>query len=263
MIAIAVVNQKGGVAKTTTAVALAGILAREGYAVLLVDMDPQGNGTTHLGFRNRRLEKQVYDILHDQTDVDKAVYETRWQNLYLIPANLDLAGAEVELISEINRESRLKFALEELARRSGREFDFCFIDCPPSLSVLTLNALVAADYCIVPIECDPFSLDGILRLLDVVDQLRRYKMNPALKLLGFLLTRYDARRTISETVKNQLREHFGRELVFDTVIGQDAQLVYAASEGDPICYYNKNTQATKHYQNLAQEVLARVEEGKG
>ena len=245
MMIISVANQKGGVGKTTTALNLAFVYAQN-RKVLLVDMDAQGNATTGLGVTKNELKVTTYDVLINDASAREAAIMVR-NNLYLIPANLDLAGAEVELVNVLSRETRLKMALEPLKE----EFDMIIIDTPPSLGLLTVNAVL------VPIQCEFFALEGVGQLLKTVNLVKKY-LNTNLDVLGFLLTMYDRRTRLSQEVEAELRAYF-REKVFKTVIPRSTRVAEAPSYGQSIMEYDKRSPAAKAYNDLVEEIEGRVQ----
>lgn len=243
------VNQKGGVGKTTTAVNLAAYLATFGKNVLLVDMDSQGNATVGVGVDRDKLDRCIYDVLIDGVPAAEVVIPTSVSGLSLIPSTLRLAGAEVELVPENFRETRLKKALAEVKGN----YDFLIIDCPPSLSLLTVNALVASDEVIIPIQCEYYALEGLSQLTNTIDLIRG-SLNPALKLKGILLTMYDSRTLLSEQVSEEVRKHFGRK-VFKTVVPRNVRLAESPSFGQPILFYDPSSSGATAYEGLARELL--------
>ena len=247
---IAITNQKGGVGKTTTAVNLSACLAAQGKRVLLVDIDPQGNATSGLG-RNEGVEHTGYDVLIGEAGAPEAVVETGFGPLSLMPAAIELAGAEIELVSVENREKLLKAALEPLRA----EYDFIFIDCPPSLSLLTLNALTAADSVLIPIQCEYYALEGVGQLVNTVKLMRR-KLNPNLAVEGILLTMFDARTNLCAQVVQEVRNHF-RDEAFETMIPRNVRLSEAPSYGLPIHLYDARCPGAKAYEALARELIER------
>ncbi len=250
---IAVANQKGGVGKTTTAVNLAAALARTPKRVLLADLDPQGNATMGSGIDKRELEASVTDVLLGEATPQQAV--VRCEDGYdLLPGNIDLTAAELQLMDADNREGRLKAALETLA--GG--YDFIVIDCPPSLSILTLNALTAADAVLVPMQCEYYALEGLSALLDTINALKG-RLNPQLEIEGVLRTMFDVRNNLANAVSAELTQHFG-DLVFRTIIPRNVRLAEAPSHGQSIIGYDKASRGGVAYLGLAGEVLRRQRE---
>ena len=249
---IAITNQKGGVGKTTTAVNLSACVAALGKRVLLVDIDPQGNATSGLG-KNDHEGPTVYDVLIGEAAAAEAVVETGFGPLSLIPTAIELAGAEIELVGVENREGLLKDALATLRD----DYDYIFIDCPPSLSLLTLNALTAADSVLIPIQCEYYALEGVGQLVNTI-KLMRKKLNPELKVEGILLTMYDARTNLCAQVAQEVRNHF-RDEAFDTMIPRNVRLSEAPSYGLPIHLYDARCAGTQAYRQLAAEFIERNE----
>lgn len=253
MIRIAVANQKGGVGKTTTAINLATALAATGWKVLLLDLDPQGNASTGLGVGQAARARSSYDLLLGETSVEEAAIASRVPRLDLLPATQDLSGAEVELVAYERRTHRLADALD--AAPEGR-WDICLIDCPPSLGLLTVNALVAARQLLVPLQCEFFALEGLSQLLQTVERIRQ-KFNPELRILGVALTMFDRRNSLSRQVAEDVRACLG-STVFDTVIPRNVRLSEAPSHGLPALIYDLRCAGSEAYIGLAREVMQRL-----
>jgi chromosome partitioning protein len=248
---IACANQKGGVGKTTTVVNLAAYLALEDQRVLVVDLDPQGNATSGMGFDRTSAHRSIYPALTEGIDVLDLVRPTAIDQLFLIPSDGDLAGAEVELVALSERERRLRRALEPTLAR----FDYVLLDCPPAVGLLTVNALAAADAVLVPIQCEYYALEGLSQLLATIDLVRDH-LNPELRLAGVLLTMFDARTTLSSDVVREVRSHLGTA-VFETVIPRSVRLAEAPSHGRPVVRYSPESRGAQAYRQLAIEVLGR------
>lgn len=249
---ICVANQKGGVGKTTTAVNLSACVAQLGYRVLLIDIDPQGNTTSGLGVNKNRLETSVYDVLINDTDAAEAVRDTMIESLKLLPACVELAGAEVELVNLLAREQRLKNAIAPIRE----SYDYIFVDCPPSLGLLTLNALTMADTLLVPIQCEYYALEGLSQLMNTVKLIRR-SLNPALEVEGVVLTMYDGRTNLSQQVVGEVKRFF-KNKVYDTIIPRSVRLGEAPSFGLPISLYAPKSTGALAYEELAEEVTKRA-----
>ncbi len=248
---VAIANQKGGVGKTTTSVNMAACLAGEDCSVLLIDLDPQGNATSGLGIDREDCEASIYDGLVDDASLGELTVDTPTENLDLVPSTTDLAGAQIELVEHPRREFRLRRAIE----RSDAEYDFVILDCPPSLGLLTLNALAAANTVLVPIQTEYYALEGLGHLLETVELIHEH-LNPALSIEGILLTMYDGRTNLSEQVASEVSTHFG-DLVFETVIPRNVRLGEAPSFGKPITEYDNSSRGARSYRDFAREFLER------
>jgi chromosome partitioning protein len=254
---IAIANQKGGVGKTTTAVNLSAVLASSDGPVLLVDADPQGNATSGVGIQRGSFRKSIYHCVILGDPIQDAILDTEIPRLKVLPANKDLAGAEVELVDIEQRESRLRQALQSL----DGIFQYIIIDCPPSLGLLTLNALTAAKSLLVPIQCEYYALEGVTELFDTLARIRRL-YNPSLTIEGLLLTMYDERTNLSSAVASDLRDFYGQQ-VFETVIPRNVRLAEAPSYGKPITLYDAHSKGAEAYLQLAREIIAHDTKGIG
>jgi chromosome partitioning protein len=245
---VAIANQKGGVGKTTTAVNLGASLAELGYRVLVVDLDPQGNATTGLGVNARNLNFSIYDVLMRDTPMEDCLEATAIQNLFLAPTTIDLAGAEIELVPAFSRELKLRRAIGRVID----DFDFIFIDCPPSLGLLTINALAAATEVIVPIQCEYFALEGLGQLLRNVN-LVQANLNPQLEISAIIMTMYDARTKLADQVLKEIRSHFG-DRVCRNIVPRSVRLSEAPSFGQPITVFDPTSRGSIAYRELAKEI---------
>ncbi|MDD3391935.1 MAG: ParA family protein [Bacilli bacterium] len=254
---ISLVNQKGGVGKTTSSINLAASLGVLKQKVLLVDLDPQGNTTTGIGINKADIEYSIYDLLIDKAPVDKVIVKTKFKNLYIMPATINLAGIDIELIekSKLNpsfyKGKQLKKYLDEVKET----FDFVIVDCPPSLGILTTNALTASDSVIIPVQCEFFALEGIMQLLNTI-MLAQKNLNPTLDIEGVLLTMLDSRTNLGLEVVEEIKSYF-KERVYDTIIPRLVRLSEAPSHGKPILAYDPQSRGTEAYLNLAKEVIER------
>ena len=247
---IAVANQKGGVGKTTTCINLASCLAEAGKKVLLLDSDPQGNSTSGLGIDKNDLKQCMYDVLIKKLPLQDIIVHTAWPNLDVAPSTINLAGAEIDLVNQMNREGCLKRALDLIKN----DYDFVLIGCPPSLSLLTINALTAAHSIIIPIQCEFYALEGVTQLLNTAERVQEV-LNPDLELEGILMTMSDNRTNLSNDVMNEVKEHFPA-LLYDTIIPRSVRLGEAPSFGQPINIYDPKSKGAEAYRALAQEVIA-------
>ncbi len=248
---IAIINQKGGVGKSTTAINLSAALGEMGKQVLLIDLDPQGNSSSGLGVEKNRVSRCIYDALLNDIPLTDIIIPDVSKGLDIVPATINLSGAEVELVSEMARENRLKDAIVPMRGR----YDYIFIDCPPSLGLLTINALVAADKLLIPIQCEFYALEGVTKLLDSMKRVKS-RLNPSLDIYGVLLTMSDNRTTLSRQVSDEVRRFFGK-IVFETSIPRTVKLSEAPSFGQPITQYDPTGKGAQSYIDLAKEVISR------
>lgn len=249
---IAIINQKGGVGKSTTAVNLSAALSNKGMKVLLVDFDPQGNSTSGFGIEKEELDQCIYDALVHDAKAEDLIQETSTKNVYVIPATIQLAGAEIELVSAMARETRLKELLTPIAE----QFDFIFIDCPPSLGLLTINALAAADSVLIPIQCEYYALEGVTKLLESMKMVKE-RINRDLDVYGVLMTMYDSRTSLANQVVDEVRNYFG-DMVFTTLIPRTVKISEAPSFGMPVTEYAPQNKGAIAYEELADEVISRA-----
>lgn len=247
---IAVLNQKGGVGKTTTAINVASYMAKAKIPVLLIDLDPQGNATSGLGIDKQNVKATSYDVLLGKTKLEEAVLSSKNAGLQLLPTNANLAGAEIELATSEQRETKLSTALQNVGNK------VTLIDCPPSLGLLTVNSLVAADYVLIPVQAEYYALEGLGQLMSVVQRVRE-TLNPKLEILGVVVTMYDARTSLSEQVASELRKYFG-DKVFKTVIPRNVRLAEAPSFGVPISEHDKWSKGARAYKALTKELIDKL-----
>ena len=250
---ISFTNQKGGVGKTTSAVNIAASVASLDKKVLLVDFDPQGNASTGVGFMDRSNLKSTYDIIANNLPIEEAIQKTEFKNLDLIPSAIDLAGAELEIADLPSRERILKRALTA----AEDKYDYIFIDCPPTLGLLTINALVASEGLIIPVQCEFYALEGLVQLTNTVENIKAYH-NPGLETLGILVTMFNSRLNITQSIMHELRNYYGN-LLFKTNIVRNVRLAEAPSYGTPILYLDKFSKGAQNYMAVAKELIARTE----
>lgn len=246
---ITLANQKGGVGKTTTSINLSASLAASEYSVLLLDIDPQANASQGVGYDTKKMDKTIYEILINDLNPEEAILKTEMPNLSLIPSHINLVGAELEMVSIKSRELILKNVLQSIKDK----FDYILIDCPPSLGLLTVNALSAADSVLIPVQCEYYALEGLGQLLNTIS-IVRYQLNKDLKIEGVLLTMFDSRLRISNQVVEEVKKHFG-EKVFDTIISRNVRLAEAPSHGKPVILYDAVSTGSQNYLQLAKELI--------
>ena len=254
---IAICNQKGGVGKTTTAINLAAALAGAGKKILIIDLDPQGNASTGLGIDYANRDKSIYEVLASSIAFDESVSKTNLENLFIIPSNVELSGIEPELANESDK----AFVLKSLINNSNsiKTFDYIFIDCPPALSLLTLNALVSANSVLIPMQCEYYALEGLSDLVNTIKKVKKH-LNPQIEIEGLLRTLFDKRNTLGKQVSDQLSAHFGNK-VYTTIIPRNIRLAEAPSHGKAVLFYDKSSKGAKAYLELADEILERKKYG--
>lgn len=254
---ISLVNQKGGVGKTTTSINLSASLAVEGKKVLLVDLDPQGNATTGVGFNKGDIDLSIYDVFNGTCDINNAILHTKFKDLDLLPSSLQLAGVDIELMDKGREDPnfRMSFQFKSKIDQCKDNYDYVIVDCPPTLGVITTNALVASDSVIIPVQCEFYALEGITQLLNAI-MLTKKKLNPNLKLEGVLLTMFDSRANLSIEVIEEIRSYF-KDKVYTTLIPRLIRLAEAPSHGKPIIAYDPKSKGSLAYMNLAKEVIIR------
>lgn len=251
---ITVFNQKGGVGKTTTNINLCSYLAMEGYKVLSIDIDPQGNTTSGLGFDKRKIKTSIYDVITDDTSIEQAMVKCEFvDNFYIVPSTMSLAGAEVEIIDKVNREKILREKIKNIEEK----FDFVFIDCPPSLGFLTINALTASNSVLIPIQCEFYALEGVGQLVNTI-QLVKKSLNPSIDIEGVVLSMFDSRTNLSNEVVSEVKKYF-KEKVYSTTIPRNIRLAESPSFGLPIMLYDNKCKGAEAYEKLAKEFLERQE----
>ncbi len=248
---IAVLNQKGGVGKSTTVINLAACLGELKKKVLIIDFDPQGNASSGFGIEKEDLENDIYDVILQDTPIEDIIHDTCIKKVFVAPATIQLAGAEIELVSAMARESILKEAVSSVVD----DFDYILIDCPPSLGLLTINALIAADSIIIPIQCEYYALEGVAKLLESMNMVKK-RMNPDLEIFGVVMTMFDSRTSLSKQVVEEVETYFGKKM-FNTVIPRNVKIAEAPSYGQPVCMYAPISKGASAYAKLAKEVIKR------
>ncbi len=246
---VSIANQKGGVGKSTTAVNLSTCLANKKKKILLIDIDPQGNATSGLGFEKHKIDKCIYDVMVNQTTLEEVIKETGIEGLHMVPATIRLAGAEVELVSRLARESILARCLKDIKGN----YDYIILDCPPSLGILTMNSLTASHEILIPIQCEYYALEGVRQLEDIIKMVKKH-INPGLEIGGVILTMFDIRTNLSRQVAEEVIKYFGKK-VFKTIIPRNVRLSEAPSHGEPITLYAPGSKGAIAYTELAEEVL--------
>ena len=249
---VSIANQKGGVGKTTTSVNLSAALAKKGKKVLLIDADPQGNATSGLGI-DKEIEKSIYDVIINEVNLDEAVKDTNIKKLKICPSNINLAGAEVELVSLMSREHRLKERIDEVREK----YDYIFIDCPPSLGLITLNAFTASDSVLIPVQCEYYALEGLGQLINTINLVRKH-LNKSIEIEGAVLTMYDSRTTLSNQVVKEVKGYFD-DRVYKNVLPRNVKLSESPSYGMPISVYDAKSKGAKSYEKLAKEFIEKNE----
>ena len=245
-------NQKGGVGKTTSTVNVAAYLGRMGYKTLLVDMDPQGNAGSGMGINKYNVERSIYHALIEECEIKDIIRKTEFENVYVAPSNRDLIGAEIELMQAFSRESKLKNALNSVQN----EFDFCLIDCPPSLNLLTVNSMTAADELVIPVQTEYYALEGISELVHTIDLVKQ-SLNTDLKICGIVMTMYDSRNNLANQVVDEVKSYF-KDKVFDTIIPRNVKLSESPSHGEPILVYEPKSKGAEMYEKLSTEMRDRL-----
>ncbi len=246
---IAIANQKGGVGKTTTSVNVSAYLAKMGKKTLLIDADPQGNATSGIGMEKNDLERTIYDVVINGEDINDVIVSANRKNLFICPANIDLAGAEIEMVNLFSRETVLKKAFQKIKD----DYDFAIIDCPPSLGLLTVNALTASDGVVVPIQAEYYALEGLSQLLNTINKVKKH-LNPSLEIFGVVVTMFDSRTQLANQVASEVRQYFGEKL-FKSIIPRNVRLSEAPSYGLPIVLYDAKSKGAECYMDLADEVI--------